>query len=92
MMKINDFIIDFDRVNELSSTKSDSDEGYNGTYHFAVSRKLIKEYLDVLFGDSKLRKNDDMVEHIINTLIYNRILVHAATIRKDRIEEILEDE
>jgi len=83
MMKINDFIIDFDRVNELSSTKNDSNEGYNGTYHFAISRKLIKEYLDILF-DSKYRKNDDMMEHIINTLIYNR--------RKDRIEEILEDE
>jgi hypothetical protein len=83
-MKINDFIIDFDRVKELSSTKNDSNEGYNGTYHFAISRKLIKEYLDILFGDSKYRKNDDMMEHIINTLIYNR--------RKDRIEEILEDE
>ena len=44
-MKIENFVIDFDRINELSSTKYDNpNEGYTGTYHFAVSRKILKEY------------------------------------------------
>jgi hypothetical protein len=94
-MKIVDFIIDFDRINELSSTKDDNPtEGYTGTYHFAISRKIVKQYLDIFLGETQMskQKHEEMLPHVVNTLIYNRVLIHAGTIREDRINQILEEE
>ena len=94
-MRLEDFIIDFDRVNELSSTKDDNpNEGYLGTYHFAVSRKIVKQYLDIFVGDGQMSKSkhEEILPHVINTLVYNRVLIHKATLRDNKIDKILEDE
>jgi hypothetical protein len=97
-MRLEDFIIDFDRVNELSSTKDDNpNEGYVGTYHFAISRKIVRQYLDILIGeigDGQMykSKHEEILPHVINTLVYNRILIHKATLRDNKIDKILEDE
>ena len=94
-MRLEDFIIDFDRVNELSSTKDDNpNEGHVGTYHFAISRKIVKQYLDIFVGDGQMSKSkhEEILPHVINTLIYNRILIHKATLRDNKIDKILEDE
>lgn len=91
---IENFIIDFDRINELSSTKDDNpNEGYAGTYHFAVSRKILKEYLDIFTGQNSMSasKREQILPHVVNTLVYNRVLIHAATLRDDKINQILED-
>jgi hypothetical protein len=93
-MKLEDFIIDFDRVNELSSTKDDNpNEGYGGTYHFATSRKIIREYIDIFLGESKMSKakHEEILPHVINTLVYDRPLIHQATLRDKQIDKILED-
>ena len=94
-MKIENFVIDFDRINELSSTKYDNpNEGYTGTYHFAVSRKILKEYLEIFTGQKLMSesKKEQLLTHVVNTLIYNRILIHAANLRDTKIDQILEDE
>lgn len=94
-MNIKNFVIDFDRINELSSTKDDDPkEGYIGTYHFAVSRKILKEYLETFTGQNTMSasKRDEILPHVINTLIYNRVLIHQANLRDIKIEQILEDD
>lgn len=94
-MNIKDFVIDFDRINELSSTKDDNPtEGCFGTYHFAVSRKILKEYLEIFLGNNNMSKSkaEDIRPHVINTLIYNRVLIHQASLRDIKIDQILEDD
>ena len=96
-MNLKDYIIDFERVNELTSTKfDDPDDKSNpfsdGKYIFSVSRKIIKGYLDTIFQRNKGGVESDKLEHIINTLEYNGILISKAEIRDCKISKVLENE
>jgi len=89
-----DYIIDFERVNQLtSSIYNDPNDKSNpfteGKFAFSVSRKLIKEYLDRFSSMNERNTPDDKMQHIINTLEYNKIIVHKSTIRDQKIDEIL---
>ena len=91
-MDKNDYIIDFDRVNRLTTTIYDdpndkSNPFVAGKFAFSVSRKVIKEYIDI-FHQSRNISSD--IEHIVNTLEYNGILIHKSTIRDKKINDILE--
>lgn len=89
-----DYIIDFERVNQLTSSIYDdpndkSNTFTEGKFAFSVSRKLIKEYLDRFSSMTERNTPDDKMQHIINTLEYNKIIVHKSTIRDQKIDEIL---
>lgn len=89
-----DYIIDFERVNQLTSSIYDdpndkSNPFTEGKFAFSVSRKLIKEYLDRFSSMTERNTPDDKMQHIINTLEYNKIIVHKSTIRDQKIDEIL---
>lgn len=89
-----DYIIDFERVNQLTSSIYDdpndkSNPFTEGKFAFSVSRKLIKEYLDRFSSMNERNTPDDKMQHIINTLEYNKIIVHKSTIRDQKIDEIL---
>ena len=89
-----DYIIDFERVNQLtSSIYNDPNDKSNpfteGKFAFSVSRKLIKEYLDRFSSMNERNTPDDKMQHIINTLEYNKIIIHKSTIRDQKIDEIL---
>lgn len=89
-----DYIIDFERVNKLTSSIYDdpndkSNPFTEGKFAFSVSRKLIKEYLDRFSSMTERNAPDDKMQHIINTLEYNKIIVHKSTIRDQKIDEIL---
>jgi hypothetical protein len=93
-MNRSDYIIDFDRVNQLTSSIYDdpndkSSPMSDGKFAFSVSRKLIREYLDIFNSMSERNTNEDKMNHIINTLEYNKILIHKSTIRDQKIEEVL---
>ena len=97
-MNKNDYIIDFDRVNQLTtSIYDDLNDKSNpfvagGKFAFSVSRKVIKEYIDMFqsFSGSTRSTTIDKIEHIVNTLEYNGILIHKSTIRDKKINNILE--
>ena len=97
-MNLKDYIIDFERVNELTSTKfDDPDDKSNpfseGKYMFSVSRKIIKGYLDTIFSNGGISgTHSDKLEHIINTLEYNGILISKSEIRDRKISKVLESE
>lgn len=89
-----DYIIDFERVNQLTSSIYDdpndkSNAFTEGKFAFSVSRKFIKEYLDRFSSMNERNTPDDKMQHIINTLEYNKIIVHKSTIRDQKIDEIL---
>jgi hypothetical protein len=62
---------------------------FEGKFAFSVSRKLIREYLDVFNSMSERNTTEDKMNHIINTLEYNKILIHKSTIRDQKIDEVL---
>ncbi len=92
-MNRSDYIIDFERVNQLTTTIYDDPNHKSpfsdGKFAFSVSRKLIREYLDKFNSMSERNTSQDNLEHIINTLVYNGILIDKATIRDRKIENIL---
>ena len=93
-MNKNDYVIDFDRVNQLTtSIYDDPNDKSNpfvvGKFAFSVSRKVIKEYIDIFHQQSRNSSNDK-IEHIVNTLEYNGILIHKSTLRDKKINDILE--
>jgi hypothetical protein len=93
-MNRSDYIIDFDRVNQLTTSIYDdpndkSNPFSDGKFAFSVSRKIIREYLENFNSMSERNTNEDKMNHIINTLEYNGILIHKSTIRDQKIEELL---
>lgn len=99
-MNLKDYIIDFERVNELTSTKFDDPDDKSNPfseckYMFSVSRKLIREYLDVIISKRKgsiSGIHSDKLEHVINKLEYNGILISKSEIRDRKISKVLESE
>jgi hypothetical protein len=95
MISKNDYIIDFDRVNQLTTSIYDdpndkSNPFVAGKFAFSVSRKVIKEYIDAFQSISERNTTSNNIEHIVNTLEYNGILIHKSTIRDKKINDILE--
>lgn len=91
-MNKSDYIIDFERVNQLTtSIYDDPDDKSNpfigGKFAFSLSRKLIKEYIERF---SLSTRDSEHLEHIVNTLEYNGILIHKSTLRDSKIKQILE--
>lgn len=94
-MNRSDYIIDFDRVNELttivyservkqSSVLSDGNIGYT------LSRKMISDFLNK-FTQSKSSTTDEEMNFIIETLVYNKILITKADIRDTKINKVLDE-
>ena len=93
-MNRSDYIIDFERVNKLTTSIYDdpndkSSPFSDGKFAFSVSKKIIREYLDNFNSMSERNTNEDKMNHIINTLEYNGVLIHKSTIRDQKIEELL---
>lgn len=90
------YIIDFERVNQLTTHPKDSESGSpmggilspNG-----VSRKIIKDYLEYYnnYMDSKFKgrstfdASDDKFNMVVDTLLYNGILVDKRDKKLDQI-------
>lgn len=94
---IQDYIIDFERVNELTTSiyddpDDDSNPYQKGKFSFSVSRKLIREYLDKFSMMSDRITESNKTTHIINTLEYNGIIIHKSTIRDNKLKQILNEE
>ena len=88
------YIIDFERVNQLTTTIEDKpNEGYAGTYQYGICRSIIKQYLMIYHGDIKSRDFPTGLsyEDIVDTLVYNRILITKGQLREEKINTILND-
>lgn len=100
---MNNYVIDFERVNYLTSHTNDgvSNSSYTQQFIYSISRRTIKEYLEIYIGYnpneaykignySKKITNEEY-NKIVNTLIYNRILILPPSVRDEKIDKIIND-
>lgn len=92
-MNRSDYIIDFDRVNELttivySERVKQSSAFSDGNIGYTLSRKIISDFLNK-FTQSKSSTTDEEMNFIIETLVYNKILITKADIRDTKIDKVL---
>jgi hypothetical protein len=92
-----EYVIDFDRVNELCTHPNDNPkDGISGIFVKSLSRQVIKEYLsiytDSITNHGKVSKkyDDNVLENVIETLHFNKILVSKADIRDNKINQVLQ--
>ena len=91
-----DYIIDFERLNELTSHDNDAPSsnqgGYGGAlYIHSTTRKLIKEYMEIYQGRYNRSSDEKKVDEVIETLHFNRILISKADIRDGKLKNILDE-
>lgn len=100
-----DYIIDFERVNQLTAHPNDDPSksgGFATPFTYSISRKILKEYLEIYIGynpsesykignrTGKVTK--EQYDNIIETLKHNKILITSADIRDKKINSILDEE
>jgi hypothetical protein len=92
------YIIDFERINYLTSHQDDKPEGgYTPVYIYNTTRSLIKEYMEIYQSYrgqiEKLGRfrtvTDKQYEEAVEILRYNKILLDKSDIRDEKIEKLL---
>jgi hypothetical protein len=90
-----DYIIDFERLNELTSHDNDAPSsnqgGFGALYIHSATRKLIKEYMEIYQGRYSKRSDEKKSQEVIETLLYNGILISKADIRDGKLKNILDE-
>lgn len=100
-----EYIIDFERLNELTTHPNDDPSNNNGGFStpftYSISRKLLKEYLEIYvgydpnesqrIGNRTRRISIIEYDNIVETLRYNKILISSADIRDKKINSILDE-
>jgi len=76
-----DLIIDFERLNELTSHVNDNPSSgpLNGSFVLSKSRKAISDMVDIYMSYHEIEKNPSQ------TLYYNRILISKRELKIDSI-------
>ena len=90
---ISDYIIDFERINQLTSTIHDNPNGstLNQPYQIhSISKNLIKQYIEIYQTKNSRNSDKSKIEEAIEILEYNKILISKSTIRNNKLNKILE--
>lgn len=86
-----DYVIDFERINQLTTTAFDKENGspIGPILGHGISKSIIKDYLQVYQGRDSKHLNQVKLQEVIDTLVYNKILISRADIRDGKIDEVL---
>ena len=89
-----DYIIDFERINELTTHPGDNrdKDSFMPTSVYSISKQIIKDYIRI-WSEQEFRSSnttDIKLQEVIDTLVYNKILIAKSTIRDKKINQILE--
>lgn len=92
-MKYDDYIIDFDRINELTTHPNDNPNStgfVQGTFCYGIARKAIREYLDIYIQYPQSNKiSEECYQNAVKHLNFNRVLLSKSDIRERRINLII---
>lgn len=101
IFKVSDYIVDYERVNELTShANDDPTSGIGGSYVMGARstvKKYIKTFEEIVIKntikENEIEIKSPAIKHMINTLIYNKILIHVNSAKRENIlEQLLGDE
>jgi len=96
MIDYSGYILDFERINELTSHPNDNPNMQGvmstGAFCYNINRKVIKQLVDEFLGYTERRGDANRHQTICEMLHYNRILVSKTDIRDKTITKIVEDE
>ena len=85
-----EYVIDFERLNELTTHPNDDPKGTTGFasgYCYTTTRKIIKDLVEIYTQFSKSNRiTQEEYDMAVETLFYNGILVN---VRDKKIEEVL---
>jgi hypothetical protein len=93
------YIIDFERINYLTSHQDDKPEGGFAPYYvYNTTRSLIKEYMEIyqsyrgqIGKSSRFRTvTDKQYEEAVEILRFNKIILDKSDIRDEKIEKLLQ--
>lgn len=87
-----DYIINFERINQLTSTIHDgtSDIGLPYSVH-SISKNIIKQYMEIFTNRHSRRADNTKLVEVIETLRFNGIILSKSDIRDIDINKILEE-
>lgn len=99
-IQYNDYIIDFERVNKLTTHPNDnpnSGGAFAATFMYGISRKILKDYLEIFATYNKIgarpgKVSDEDYLKACEVLHFNKILINKADIRDNKIDEVLDFE
>ena len=90
-----DYIIDFERINQLTSSQYDDPQGKQHLgqpyYLHSISKNIIKQYIDTYMNKDSKHTNQSKLQEAIETLQYNKILISKADIRDTKINDIIKE-
>jgi hypothetical protein len=104
MIDYDNYVIDFDRVNELTTSDRLDNNPLGSNYStegrvitYSITKQILKDYIQVYrrLTEPNVRKtNEENIDKIFNVLCYNKVLVeynHLSHKRQENIDEVLED-
>ena len=87
------YILDLERINQLTAPHPGDNNGYQPTAVFSVSKMLIKKWIEIWENRSSRHslENDDKVKSAFENLRFNKILLTEADIRDRKLDNLLSD-
>jgi hypothetical protein len=90
-----DYIIDLERINQLTSSQYDDPKGINQPLNqpyslHSISKNIIKQCIEIYFNKDSRHSDKSKLIEAIETLEYNKILISKSTIRDTKINDIIE--
>lgn len=97
-MKLEDYIIDFERINYLTTAPDDdtscqNDPFMKGRFTYSISRSTIKDFLRIFIDnigfDIDQKRNKEKIKYVVEVLEHNKVLLHKSSIREKKIDSIV---
>lgn len=92
MFTNSEYVIDFERVNQLTSHPNDSpiSASYAPTFGYGITRKILKEYLEIYTNPSSRKTTREEYLSVVEILHYNKVLVSKSDMRDKNIDKVLD--
>ncbi len=93
-MNYSDYILDFSKVNELTSHPNDNPNAPGfipGSFCYNITRKAIRLLIEEYLGFDHKKQDTERYQIVCDTLYYNNILVHKNEIRNKQLEKVTND-
>lgn len=90
---LNEYIIDFERINKLTVHESDSRNASNpyASSQYSITKSILKDYIKIYMDHLSPRHDpeNEKFQMVVEVLHWNKILISAADIRDHKIDKLI---